>query len=162
MEALGLLLTVLADTSNKQKRSSYADELARYLVVHASTDDVSSTTHYPSFYDEHSRHTVLHSEYRVGMALHKLNISSQCWQLIFSPWCRRYPLGGFCDRRSWKPSNYQPGEGSNVKKERWYLEKYPRELLGLGFIGPLLYWFISIFIAFLFSPYSYCFLCLCI
>ncbi len=74
MEALGLLLTVLADTSSKQKRSSYADELARYLVVHASTDDVSSTTHYPSFYDEHSRHTVLHSEYRVGMALHKLNI----------------------------------------------------------------------------------------
>lgn len=65
MEALGLLLTVFGDTSHKQKRSQYADELARYINLHAQSDEAQGTAHYPSFYAELERHEVLHSSLRV-------------------------------------------------------------------------------------------------
>jgi hypothetical protein len=66
IEALGLVLTVLADAEGKQKRSPYADELVRYLGTHVTVDDEMGTAHVPSFYDEITRHETFHSNYRAG------------------------------------------------------------------------------------------------
>lgn len=67
IEALGLILTVLADANGKQKRSPYADELVRYLITHLNVNDEIGTAHAPSFYDELTRHEAFHSNNRVGM-----------------------------------------------------------------------------------------------
>ncbi|KAL6044106.1 Alpha-2-Macroglobulin, variant 2 [Balamuthia mandrillaris] len=77
MEALGLLLSIFADTSTtgtlmfkkQQKRSACADEVVRYLANHIKVDKDTGLAHAPSYYDELSRHSLLHSNYRVDAML---------------------------------------------------------------------------------------------
>lgn len=76
IEALCLVLTVLADAEGKQKRSPYADELVRYLATHISVDEEMGTAHVPSFYDELTRHETFHSNYRAGTSQRALPLTT--------------------------------------------------------------------------------------
>jgi len=87
IEALGLLLTLLADTERKQKRSPYADELVRYLATHVQLDDKLGTAHVPSFYDTLTRHKCFHSSTRTGRPSPCMHGKCTMWESpCRSPW----------------------------------------------------------------------------
>lgn len=62
MKALGLLLSVMGDTSNNQKRSKFAREIGRYLTDKAVIKE--DTAYYNSYYNHYTRYLLYHSVIR--------------------------------------------------------------------------------------------------
>jgi hypothetical protein len=79
LEALGWLLSVLSDTSEKQERSKYADEIAHYLYDHIHLNETTGAGDFFSFYEEGTRHKLLHTHWRTGnKRLYNLVTSIDC------------------------------------------------------------------------------------
>jgi hypothetical protein len=69
LEAIAWLLTVMADTSDRQSRSPLADELSQYLIDHVSINETTGAGFYYSYYADMVRHELLHSDVRTDAVI---------------------------------------------------------------------------------------------
>lgn len=83
LEAIGWILSVLADTSERQTKSALADELARYLIDHVNINESTGAGFYYSYYADMVRHELLHDDVRTdSVILESLIIASPKSPLI--------------------------------------------------------------------------------